>query len=673
MRDLIAYIREFQDAPSTNNEHEVLPEVVVVAVQHFYDSLKSLRELLPPDLSPSFAQKLRFVFNKKKIRRVTSQLESCKASTSLTLNIICSRNNIKLRDDLGNIRIDGETLAAELKTAARNCSQQTSQLLTEARDISRRQIQAFLALEKLDKQTLDLATRLQHTMAAQHNSRSRQQPSATNFTAADEDSIAKFVRISMRQTVEMINPEMNRYETTKVDDLSTDFASQAHHEGFFNEEEPLTQNQDQTRRSNLVKLFQKHETIWLKWVVINLCVTGFRHRQTGTQKSASYFSVEIEFIPRRFTSFGICLSYTNAPNQAGYCSICPTILTFNVVPNDKIGRINQILINDDVDALRFLIMNRELGLRDRYENGWWPPQVAIGCGSVKCIRYLAHEVQLAHSSTVFFQPDSVYPLSSYIYTVFAAIGLNLNPLSDIFECFSILNSEMLLDDDDTLAPPSPYNALWDFKKKHPIQRTAPIDESEIRISQMFRGSGTNIEPFSWLNEWAKDGMNISFHEFSMELCLQSGEDPNAPMKLHNENRPLEYAVSFSAKQPYDRGSLISSNLMPDEVSPRILTPLIKAGADIFYTREVDGQLKSIADSAYELGIGYLWEAALIECGYDPKEVKMEDKRRKTALEKLDSAERSGVDIEPMMDAFSTSGLRRRARARNTSDEMSMVD
>ncbi|KAI0884303.1 uncharacterized protein GGS22DRAFT_189430 [Annulohypoxylon maeteangense] len=658
LRNLIAYIHEFQDSSSAKKEYEVLPDAVVAAVQHFYDSLKSLRECLPTDLSPSLPQKFRFVLGKKKIQIVTSQLVRCQASTSLALNIICNRNSIKLRDGLSSLRIDNETAATERKIIAQNCSQQVSQLLTEIRGISQQQPQALPSFEQVDKRTSNIVAKLEsinRTIAAQ-GARSRRQKSTTAFAAVDEDTLAKLVRVCVMQTT---TSKTDRDETSKVDDMCTNIASQAHREGFFDAkdaEESKVPTSEQSiwpggkaQRSNLVQLFQKHETIWLRWAIIKLRVTGLRHRQTDIQRSDSYFSVEIDFIPRHIVSFGISLSYTDAPNWAKYYSICPSILIFNVIHDTTLMK--EIFRNDDVDMLQRSMMNREIGLRDCDTDGLSILDHAMLMCSTRCIRYLLrYETRVPFSSDISLRVILHGPQSK---------ATNLDgvhvPIPALYEFLMLCLNSGLLDGDGIQTLGDVWSLFWLDREKHPGQPTSITYEHKIMLNQALRTAGFNIQPFSWLS-FSESGDNnaFGFNEFCLELCFKSGEDPNAPMQLWDGYRPLEVAVFLLSKEIYYWSSKLYSRLI-HAVSPRLLVILMKAGADIFFAREVGGCLHSTAELAYELGVGYLWEAALIECGYDPNEVKMEDKRRKTVLEKFDSAERSGVDIEPMKEMLSAPG------------------
>ncbi|KAI0895993.1 hypothetical protein F4806DRAFT_48825 [Annulohypoxylon nitens] len=686
MRNLIVYVRQFQDAPSTNERHQVLPEVVVNAIRRFHDILNSLRVWLPHDLSPSFEQKCRFVSNRKKIRSAISQLKGCQASTSLALNIVCSHSIINLRDELRRLRIDSETTAVEQRTALQNSSQQISQLSTEIQNISKQQTQVCLSSVQVDKRALDIATQLQsiHTMMAAQNIRSLQQVSTNMFTAADEETLAKMVRICVMKMVEIVTPETDKNETTKVDDLSTNIASQAHREKFFNtpaEEamptqtpspETSTQRQCPAERSNIVRLFQRFETISFRWATINLCVTGLRSRQMGIQDSTSCFSIKLDFIPRRLLNFGVSLSYTNAPDCAGYYNICPTILTFNIIPVSL--NIWSIIQRDDVDSLQHLIMNREIGIRDHDASGFSLLKIAMIYCSAKCVRYLLYGTGLSISTILDYSNLNGQdpPIGHALYSVID-VDLGVSRIDNY--SLSIIdmreNGVPIIVDDvwGVLILSHHWGKVW--------QRNHPTYSDLIPLYRILKRMGCRFDLFFWISwpSWPEYAKNILYHEFCLRLCLEAGEDPNAPLNSCDQKRPLEVAVDFLGNRDHlSQATGVFSytmlwtmdSLKLDTVSPSLFILLIKAGADIFFIRKYDGHFHSITDQAYERGIGYLWEAALIECGYDPAEVKAKSERLKMDCERqrivdrqLRSAERSGVDTEPMEKVLSAQGLKQR--------------
>ncbi|KAI1093862.1 hypothetical protein F5B19DRAFT_500489 [Rostrohypoxylon terebratum] len=721
MRNLIVYIREFQNAPSTSEQYEVLPEVVVATVHNFHESLKSLRRWLPPDLSPNFAQRFRFVFNRKKIQSASLELEKCKNNTSVALLVISSLHTIKLRDDVRCLRISSETTAAEQKLALQDASQQTSQLLTKIQDISERQTRAFPPLGPASNRTSDVLALLQSiytTVTAQSNSPEHQRSTET-FVAGDEETLAKIVRAYLTETVNMRTTGMDRDEMSKVDGLSIGVASQAYLDDFFGSTEATTttapaticrtqrshyadsnvgspiQRRDSTQKPSVI-LFRKFMTIRLRWVIIHLLVIGLRHRQTNIQNSAPCFSITIDLVPQRFFSSGVSLSYTNTPDHAGYYSICPAVLTFNIIPAIMEREIDRALYNDDADRLQRMIMNREVGVRDRDRQGHSLLTHALKHSSAKCVRYLMSGTGLSQSAVLDVLNTTESSLGKdFMKHIYRGVLFGVFPLSRVFDCaHSILDNDVSIDSHEEGvaniwdAMSDTENEDWEkcrnkymedlYWKRHFAHVSEPLQDNEVQTYVALKKIGFSLEFFSWRRpcEWPGWANNLLYHEFCMELCLKVGEDPNAPLKLRNENRPLEHAVRVLAQdndQTTDARHLGAFESKPIKTSPRLLVLLINAGADIFFTREVDGQIQSISDLAHNLGIGHLWEAALAECGHDPRQVKVESERRKMVDKKLQSAYRSGIDIESIKKVPYTQGLRYRPAAKTARTEVSIAN
>ena len=101
----------------------------------------------------------------------------------------------------------------------------------------------------------------------------------------------------------------------------------------------------------------------------------------------------------------------------------------------------------------------------------------------------------------------------------------------------------------------------------------------------------------------------------------------------------------------------------------ILTALIKAGADIYYTmpRDFDcatdwSNIKTLWTYANYLDVLSEWDAALQECGIDPNEARREVEQRVRNTMRLRGAKRTGVDEEDVtLPSFT--GLRHRFHPR----------
>lgn len=94
-----------------------------------------------------------------------------------------------------------------------------------------------------------------------------------------------------------------------------------------------------------------------------------------------------------------------------------------------------------------------------------------------------------------------------------------------------------------------------------------------------------------------------------------------------------------------------SEEVDDGREPCLLTPLIRAGADIYYIDAEDSI--NAAGTLTHMALGWdledVWFNALERCGFDIDEVWDESKRRLAAFKKLHGAERSGVDVSCIVD------------------------
>ncbi|KAF2497506.1 hypothetical protein BU16DRAFT_456886 [Lophium mytilinum] len=75
VRSLRNYIDEFARSRNATVEFEVLPSTITESIQGFRDDLNILAAILPVDLSPNLAKKIKWVFDKKKIKDVTKRLD----------------------------------------------------------------------------------------------------------------------------------------------------------------------------------------------------------------------------------------------------------------------------------------------------------------------------------------------------------------------------------------------------------------------------------------------------------------------------------------------------------------------------------------------------------------------------------------------------------------------
>ncbi|KAI1390779.1 uncharacterized protein F4822DRAFT_442044 [Hypoxylon trugodes] len=408
-------------------------------------------------------------------------------------------------------------------------------------------------------------------------------------------------------------PGMDNGTRRKIDNSSTQFGSQAHSDGFCAaRENGKTQTQaskpnleimgqeyrGQTTRPSMVRMFQKCGFISLRWAIIRLHVVRLRRRQTWTPHSTPFFSINIDIIPRCFVSIGLSLSYTNAPDDAGYYNICPRISISRVLP---LAPVWKAIENDDVDVLQHILENGEVSVRDCDKGGNYLLEHILDDYAVKCLRKYCTE-------------------------------------SD------------------------------------------PVGEDQIRTYEMLRNFGSFSGPFAWWPSSCRAfRSDISIFEFHLELHLKIGADFNAIVEelvllecaievLSRLAAGFEWGQGEGDNASFHDGNTKGASIEVEEadeaaeVTLRLLILTIDAGADVSFVREVNGHVRSITDFAVERGIEDYWEEAPRTCGYDPVEVREENERRRKEYKRLNSAGRSGVDVEAIRSVPSTRGLRRRATA-----------
>lgn len=88
IRNLSRFIAEYNQSPNALEDFDVLPETVTRAVHDFSNDLATLKGMLPADLSPSLAQKFRWVYDRKKLKEATQRLNHRKTTLQLSLEIV---------------------------------------------------------------------------------------------------------------------------------------------------------------------------------------------------------------------------------------------------------------------------------------------------------------------------------------------------------------------------------------------------------------------------------------------------------------------------------------------------------------------------------------------------------------------------------------------------------
>lgn len=88
MRNIVAYIIEWNDSSRTRQEHRELPASLTHTLTWFTEDLELLRGCLPEKLSYAFVDKVKFVFQKSKIEEATTRLHERKGTANLALSTL---------------------------------------------------------------------------------------------------------------------------------------------------------------------------------------------------------------------------------------------------------------------------------------------------------------------------------------------------------------------------------------------------------------------------------------------------------------------------------------------------------------------------------------------------------------------------------------------------------
>jgi hypothetical protein len=88
MRSLQAFTLELRKSPSIQHDYKDMPNRIFRVACLFSEDMQALKDYLPPDFSASAANKMKFVFARKKVKEILQRLEERKSTASLALGLI---------------------------------------------------------------------------------------------------------------------------------------------------------------------------------------------------------------------------------------------------------------------------------------------------------------------------------------------------------------------------------------------------------------------------------------------------------------------------------------------------------------------------------------------------------------------------------------------------------
>jgi hypothetical protein len=80
------YLIAFSGSKSAREEFEVLPGIMTRSLTNFHEDISKLKSILPQKLSPGPADRLRWVYSKNEIKKITQRLLSRKIDLNLALS-----------------------------------------------------------------------------------------------------------------------------------------------------------------------------------------------------------------------------------------------------------------------------------------------------------------------------------------------------------------------------------------------------------------------------------------------------------------------------------------------------------------------------------------------------------------------------------------------------------
>ncbi|KAI1761408.1 hypothetical protein GGR53DRAFT_525079 [Hypoxylon sp. FL1150] len=315
-----------------------------------------------------------------------------------------------------------------------------------------------------------------------------------------------------------------------------------------------------------------------------------------------------------------------------------------------------VLKRDDVELLRRMIANREVGVRYRTDLGLTLLKEALLYRAVSCCRYLLSGSGTTLSREALLEFEDIHDMQQLnkairLLDLYTGDKTTIHHDPEDFRDSKDRDGRKLLD-------------LWALALEYDLGAGVSFSfeagAKSRRLWRRYAEPGPIFSPYSYMMLMRDHGHGnawlIDQTKFWVHLVLETYGNPNRTLESRGGIVPQEYAIDKVAEglAPNCPNELWCEGGNTPLKTPRLLNMLIDAGADVSYTREVNGCLRSLTNLAVEKGIKGLWEEALKECGYDPIDVYTEDARRRLA------AESSSVEVKGLP---STDGLRHRHTAR----------
>ncbi|KAK1763399.1 hypothetical protein QBC33DRAFT_550042 [Phialemonium atrogriseum] len=653
MRDLQTYAIEVQRSPSSILYHRILPDSIVQIARQFSEDMQVLRSHLPSDASPSFLRRLDFVLDKKSTREIVQRLEQRKTAASMALDIIGRLNDVKLRDEVLSLQDKVGGLVTYQSALSMRLEQRFEDLAIQTRRSQETQTQIFASQLS--------AVRSGISSLASHITTETQAVNAMSFSRllADEspDYLGRIVRAELKQQLEPLSchlkgvkgmidqvalavseqaSPLHAADAARPDAINTSTTHPAQEERVSHHqleegrcaESPSTKTR-LTRRPREVKLYSFIRCIRTKLCYLQIEVDTYRRCGNFIGEQETFFRLRVLVLPSPWLcSRGLSFMFSSGQNANGHYDICPSIVPFRVIPSSS--PVWNAWIYDDISGVKAMLSRHQVTLRDVTEHGDNVLAIAAVFGTAELCQFLVQETGWEAERLLEDIPRSP--------TVWAGFRRHVDEqaLRDILKLFKENTdpSDNAYSTDETV-----WAGLY-YCFRHEILLIPDL----IRRAGILLEYGATLQPFRWFGNEDMDK-----NKLFLDIYLRTGGDPNV---VDQSGYPVLLMALF-----------VSANL--NDTSACLLTPLIRAGADLYYI--LDGgnaeAAVTLTDYAFHRGLKDLWIAALEECGLDVDAVFDESGRRLEEHRRLRGATRSGVDVSFIVDQQSSSELSYRGRTR----------
>ncbi|KAJ6786266.1 hypothetical protein PWT90_00806 [Aphanocladium album] len=685
MRDLQQYMnRNRQTSNAGLGQDKPLHQSVIEIAKQFADDMICLHKLLPYDrnaFSASIRKRTKFVIKEKDAAQILARLEGRKSAATLALALV-------------GRQVDILAAIKELR-----------QLVDRNDAAVARQQHAFA--EVVARSIADVQSQIA-TILAQQNSMlapKSLQVSKADVVASDADVLSRLIRAELRQQLE---PLLNQFDKASehIDRVAMAFASETVTNDLFRMGETSSKSKfantsTQDQRSKPQESVQQAapsaasqvtsgkdarvlqpQRVYLSCFTHKICsrigsisviLRTYRLRRPGANSGDTHFELRAHIIPSAsLYCRGLSALYSSGPDCCGYFSITPRISLVNIIADG--AEIYDVISDDDVRRFRMLLEEGKFGIWDLDCNG---------------INLIEADMKIPKWSASAWAPLICQYLlrdSGYGAQLIERNGLTMSQLApelaycivatepelaeDILTHVKRLTSDSIEEDKDHLYYLGWYNFLQIVQDEY--EDVDAQRSGAVLYGSMLFNAGYKLRAFEWNTH------DIELNLFFMDLYITMGVNPQGTTP---DGAPLMYAalrVTACVLCQVSCGGVAciangtghrASEHQQREWCVALVRMLIQANVNPVFFDECCQFAICAACLADQLGILDVWEEALKDAGFNPTATHARMHFNANFSQKLHNANRTGVDVAPLIEQPSMSGLRQRKALRRSIGEI----